>query len=147
MEEVRFVFWKDRIGGEFATLTEKLEPYGYRVSGVAEWVMAIADEDKTVKKDESVNIKIKPVEFPGGAIAFPCSFMRHALGVVLGIHKAGSPKHVESTRVADEVIFFPIKDGEVKKGDLLSVINVIYCLLYTSPSPRDLSTSRMPSSA
>ena len=25
--------------------------------------------------------------------------------------------------------------------------NVIACLLYTSPSPRDLSTSRMPSSA
>ena len=31
---------------------------------------------------------------------------------------------------------------------LLSFIGVIYvCLLYTSPSPRDLSTSRMPSSA
>ena len=26
-------------------------------------------------------------------------------------------------------------------------IHHIYCLLYTSPSPRDLSTSRMPSSA
>ena len=25
--------------------------------------------------------------------------------------------------------------------------NYIFCLLYTSPSPRDLSTSRMPSSA
>ena len=25
--------------------------------------------------------------------------------------------------------------------------NIIICLLYTSPSPRDLSTSRMPSSA
>ena len=25
--------------------------------------------------------------------------------------------------------------------------DVIFCLLYTSPSPRDLSTSRMPSSA
>ena len=25
--------------------------------------------------------------------------------------------------------------------------NVLFCLLYTSPSPRDLSTSRMPSSA
>ena len=24
---------------------------------------------------------------------------------------------------------------------------IVYCLLYTSPSPRDLSTSRMPSSA
>ena len=28
-----------------------------------------------------------------------------------------------------------------------SVIPSIFCLLYTSPSPRDLSTSRMPSSA
>ena len=26
-------------------------------------------------------------------------------------------------------------------------LNLVYCLLYTSPSPRDLSTSRMPSSA
>ena len=29
----------------------------------------------------------------------------------------------------------------------LSEILVRFCLLYTSPSPRDLSTSRMPSSA
>ena len=28
-----------------------------------------------------------------------------------------------------------------------AVINFVDCLLYTSPSPRDLSTSRMPSSA
>ena len=27
------------------------------------------------------------------------------------------------------------------------VIEISFCLLYTSPSPRDLSTSRMPSSA
>ena len=26
-------------------------------------------------------------------------------------------------------------------------LNILICLLYTSPSPRDLSTSRMPSSA
>ena len=32
---------------------------------------------------------------------------------------------------------------------LLAVFNALFyiCLLYTSPSPRDLSTSRMPSSA
>ena len=29
----------------------------------------------------------------------------------------------------------------------LSLLGDYYCLLYTSPSPRDLSTSRMPSSA
>ena len=32
-------------------------------------------------------------------------------------------------------------------GDLTDQIELHYCLLYTSPSPRDLSTSRMPSSA
>ena len=35
---------------------------------------------------------------------------------------------------------------EMETADLLCVIYVT-CLLYTSPSPRDLSTSRMPSSA
>ena len=34
---------------------------------------------------------------------------------------------------------------EVGLGGSLDAINI--CLLYTSPSPRDLSTSRMPSSA
>ena len=33
-------------------------------------------------------------------------------------------------------------DLTVEKGDVVAI-----CLLYTSPSPRDLSTSRMPSSA
>ena len=32
-------------------------------------------------------------------------------------------------------------------GTLFSIILFYSCLLYTSPSPRDLSTSRMPSSA
>ena len=44
---------------------------------------------------------------------------------------------------------------EPKFGDLISIVDkgemtidyIEGCLLYTSPSPRDLSTSRMPSSA
>ena len=32
-------------------------------------------------------------------------------------------------------------------GVIVSPIIMYFCLLYTSPSPRDLSTSRMPSSA
>ena len=41
-----------------------------------------------------------------------------------------------------------IKDG-VKSGafSLRGAVEILDCLLYTSPSPRDLSTSRMPSSA
>ena len=37
---------------------------------------------------------------------------------------------------------------EIKQFELSDNVKGIYvCLLYTSPSPRDLSTSRMPSSA
>ena len=39
---------------------------------------------------------------------------------------------------AAPVLFAPKKDGRLR---------FCICLLYTSPSPRDLSTSRMPSSA
>ena len=36
---------------------------------------------------------------------------------------------------------------KIAKINLITLINSTTCLLYTSPSPRDLSTSRMPSSA
>ena len=42
-------------------------------------------------------------------------------------------------------------DFEIKPGEIHAIIGPNgagkTCLLYTSPSPRDLSTSRMPSSA
>ena len=46
----------------------------------------------------------------------------------------------------------PVTVIKVEKGRVLDVISkekrgYSACLLYTSPSPRDLSTSRMPSSA
>ena len=47
-----------------------------------------------------------------------------------------------------------IMEAKYRKGHFIGVlkvieklIDIIPCLLYTSPSPRDLSTSRMPSSA
>ncbi len=36
---------------------------------------------------------------------------------------------------------------EVDPHDVQALARIYHCLLYTSPSPRDLSTSRMPSSA
>ena len=37
-------------------------------------------------------------------------------------------------------------EGEAEMADVIKAHNY-YCLLYTSPSPRDCKTSRMPSSA
>ena len=42
---------------------------------------------------------------------------------------------------------FPILSRTVYGKPLVYFDNGATCLLYTSPSPRDLSTSRMPSSA
>ena len=57
-------------------------------------------------------------------------------------------------RVADRAVVFGqgkiIHDGDLETGCSLyeQVLGASdRCLLYTSPSPRDLSTSRMPSSA
>ena len=54
--------------------------------------------------------------------------------------------------VVNAVIFVPVwyfflPSGFATTEISLVVLQSIYCLLYTSPSPRDLSTSRMPSSA
>ena len=39
------------------------------------------------------------------------------------------------------------RDPDLSIQDIEMTMRNMYCLLYTSPSPRDLSTSRMPSSA
>ena len=78
---------------------------------------------------------------------------------LLNCHKCNSFK-VEKTIMAPQLISHNLKNDEkinlekynkVKKTikDYQKFIkdNFNYCLLYTSPSPRDISGSRMPSSA
>ena len=50
-------------------------------------------------------------------------------------------KNYKSTKIKKNEEF----NLELEKN--IDILNHISCLLYTSPSPRDLSTSRMPSSA
>ena len=48
----------------------------------------------------------------------------------------------------DGGLYVPNKVPKISKRKLQELKSLSYvCLLYTSPSPRDLSTSRMPSSA
>ena len=59
-----------------------------------------------------------------------------------------NPKNVEFK--VDKTTFLARMDGtltdiEVKKGTTFNIMDS--CLLYTSPSPRDVEESRMPSSA
>ena len=52
----------------------------------------------------------------------------------------------EAYEVVDAIERSNIKDLKEELGDLLLQV-VFFCLLYTSPSPRDSRVSRMPSSA
>ena len=70
----------------------------------------------------------------------------------------GTLAHIAAREELGDVVLFDIFEGTAK-GKALdlseaapvfgkdSTIRGTSCLLYTSPSPRDLSTSRMPSSA
>ena len=62
-----------------------------------------------------------------------------------------SRRLIEENNLTPNDFILPIFliDGKNKKQSIKSMPGVYRytCLLYTSPSPRDLSTSRMPSSA
>ena len=60
------------------------------------------------------------------------------------VKEAATAKFDESIDVAVQLGIDAKKSDQVVRG---AVVLPNGCLLYTSPSPRDLSTSRMPSSA
>ena len=86
--------------------------------------------------------------------------MAHKAGYTAVVsHRSGE---TEDTTIADIAVATnagQIKTGSLSRSDRIAKYNqllriaeqlgdkAVYCLLYTSPSPRDLSTSRMPSSA
>ena len=52
---------------------------------------------------------------------------------------------IDLAKVTQPIVACPNDPDNVK--EITDVANTNICLLYTSPSPRDLSSSRMPSSA
>ena len=61
-----------------------------------------------------------------------------AIGIVKGIYKPNNIDQFNRGTITD-------KEGKIIETVILG--KAISCLLYTSPSPRDLDLSRMPSSA
>ena len=122
--KVDIVYWDDNIGKTIKKLTVDAEPFGIQVGMRAEWQMVVADEDKEVKEGKMVPIRIKSIVIPERAIALPCFFMRHALGIVESLTSIGKPRLVEMERKVTHALFYPIQDGIIHEGELLSVINV-----------------------
>ena len=72
-----------------------------------------------------------------------------ALGGAMGGFTTGRKEIIEMLRQKSRPYLFSNSLAPAIVGASIEVFNLLSetCLLYTSPSPRDLSTSRMPSSA
>ena len=66
-------------------------------------------------------------------------------GVIASAHSSRGRRHAEA--LAPQIRFVSEQAGVALDEIGLVAVDIGPCLLYTSPSPRDLSTSRMPSSA
>ena len=93
----------------------------------------------------------------GRAVKIGVMYPLTGKGATWGNHaQIGIRLAVEEVNAAGGIGGVPIKlveyDYQAKESEGINIINKLatrdnVCLLYTSPSPRDLSTSRMPSSA
>ena len=70
----------------------------------------------------------------------PCSILEHEF------HKPGKGQAVMRVKFRN-LITGKVVDKTYKSGESVEEADVMTCLLYTSPSPRDGLLSRMPSSA
>ncbi|MBA1341712.1 MAG: hypothetical protein C5S40_06175 [ANME-2 cluster archaeon] len=98
-------------------------PYYFTISTEGKWEMLISAGDLEVKKGDIIQIPIKKTVVYENTVSLPCAFCHHALGTVLKVQSEGAAL-VESERIISNVVFLPILDGIIKKGDLLGVINV-----------------------
>ena len=69
------------------------------------------------------------------------------LGVPPAYAVANEANNILATSVSGSTTHWLKNTLDYKMGFMIVIGGSIGCLLYTSPSPRDLSTSRMPSSA
>ena len=77
-----------------------------------------------------------------------CLLLFVALLITTGCLKRAEPKKAaEPLAVAAVFLLDQEYETEVLEAPATLIDSSTACLLYTSPSPRDLSTSRMPSSA
>ena len=103
------------------------------------------------KKAEGVHILsggyVRPEYLVGRTYRF--TYNNNGLFITINKDENGIPREVfiERGKSGDEEKAAYEGMGRLISIALQSNIDVSSCLLYTSPSPRDLSTSRMPSSA
>lgn len=105
-------------------------PYEFTVATRAKWEMVIADEDVTIGAGKLERVKVKEIIVQKDMLAMPCAFTHHALVSVIKVGAKGGAAPVETDRIVNMAYVLGQESGEIKKGDLLSVLN-LYPIMFT----------------
>ncbi len=108
----------------------KASPYEFTIATRAKWEMVIADEDITIGAGKLERVKVKEIRVQKDMLAMPCAFSHHPLVSVIKVGAKGGPAPVEIDRIINTAYVLGQESGEVKKGDLLSVLN-LYPIMFT----------------
>lgn len=119
-------YWLDVFGGKLEKIEVDLKPFGFRMAPIAQLRTLIAERDVVVEKGKPVVIKVQTITLPADTFVGPLSIMRHALGCVLDVLECSLPTRVEEEKCINNVVFLPIENGEIKKGDIVGVLKVFY---------------------
>jgi hypothetical protein len=124
--DVTLKYWVDVFGGKLDKLKIKLKPFGFRMAPVTQLKTLVADRDTVVEKGKPAIVKVQTITLPANTIVGPLNIMRHALGSVLDVVECGIPTRVEEDKCINNVVFLPIDNGEIKKGDIVGVLKVFF---------------------
>ena len=139
------------ISKRFKAAQSAVEPRAYEPLEAVTLVKANA----TAKFDETIEAHVRLGIDPKytdqqlrTTVALPKGTGRNIrIAVITRGEKVAEAKAAGAELVGDEDLVDTIAGGQMDFDLLIATPDMMPCLLYTSPSPRDLSTSRMPSSA
>lgn len=110
-------------------------PYEFTIATRAKWEMIIADEDVTIGEGRLEKIRVKEIMVQKDMLAMPCAFSHHPIASVIKVKTRDGPAPIETDRVINCAFVLGQESGEIKKGDLLSVLN-LYPIMFTREATR-----------
>lgn len=124
-------------GGKLQTKKVKASPYEFTIATRAKWEMVIADEDVTISPGKLQKIKVKPITVQQDTLATPCAFSHHALASVIKVISKNGPALIETDRIITGAYIIGQESGEIKKGDLLTLLNM-YPIMFTRQATKPI---------
>jgi len=126
-----------RENGQVIRKKVRASPYEFTIATRAKWEMVIADEEITIGAGKLERVRVKEIMVQKDMLAMPCAFSHHPLVSVVKVGAKEGPTPVEMDRTINMAYVIGQESGEIKKGDLLSVLN-LYPIMFTREATRPI---------